>query len=600
MQQFDFNYAPYDSLNARQLADLQAAVQIAFFDDDAVIIEPQQPPEHLYVVMKGLIKEIGENGEVAALYRSHDTFDAQGLVQGGSPNRFVVAEQALVYLIPKETVMSLTRANSRFAAYFYSSVADKLADLTKGGSGEMAGLFNAKVRDAYSRESLWLDGAVSVLEAAKAMRDARTKSVLVRQEGQVGLFTESALRNLIIEGGSVDSPIARWSTFDLITVDIDDFVFNALLLMTRHNIQRVIVTENSVPGGALEQIDVLAYLTNHSHLVAGRLDRARTLDELAEVAQHMQQSVQLLHKNGMQPPQLAQLMQVLNGKLFEKTWRMIAPEAVYRHSCLLVMGSEGRGEQILKTDQDNALILDEAADEHAAAAAAQAFSEALARFGYPPCAGGIMVSQEQWRQKLPEFKKTVVDWCIRPSAQSMMNLAIFADARAVAGNAALLEAVKQHLHKHMLGDAGMLMMFARAVSQFDHDNQGFFSQLLRRSGQENMDVKKMGLFPIVHGIRALSLEAGLSETNTFERIQALRARNKLSEPMSRDLAEALRYLMSMRLKAGLLSLKDNRVTAPNQLPLEHLSALERDLLKDALQVVKRFKQLIRQHFHIND
>lgn len=600
MQHLDFDYAPYDSLTPRQRQDLQQAVQIAFYDDDAVVIEPQQPIEHLYVVMKGLVKEIGENGEVAALYRTHDTFDAQGLVQGGSPNRFVVAEQALLYLIPKDTVMQLTRSNSRFAAYFYNSVADKFADLAGSNGGEMAALFNAKVRDACRRMPLWLDGGTPVFQAALAMREHKTKSVLVRDNERTGLFTESAFRNLIIENGNPQSPVSQWSTFELISIDIDDFVFDALLAMTQHNIQRVIVRENGQPVAALEQIDVLAYLTNHSHLVAGRLDSADTLDELAAVAQQMQQSVQFLHKNGMQPPQLAQLMQVLNGRLFEKAWRIIAPAQLYADSCLIVMGSEGRGEQILKSDQDNALILGETADPAAAEVAAAEFSATLARFGYPPCAGGIMVSNPEWRKPLDEFKQTVLQWCRRPSAEGMMKLAIFTDARAVAGKTELLDEVKHSLQQHMLADAGMLMMFARAVSQFDHDAQGFFSQLLRRSGHEKMDVKKMGLFPIVHGVRALALENRLSETNTFERIKALHARNKLSAQMSRDLAEALRYLMAMRLKAGLLSLQDNRVTAPNQLPLEHLSTLERDLLKDALQVVKRFKLQIRQHFHIPD
>ena len=95
------------------------------------------------------------------------------------------------------------------------------------------------------------------------------------------------------------------------------------------------------------------------------------------------------------------------------------------------------------------------------------------------------------------------------------------------------------------------------------------------------------------------MEARLEETNTFERIQKLVQLNVLDEQLGKDVAEAQRYLMELRLKSGLLSLNNGQVSEPNQVDLQTLSTLERDLLKDALQVVKRFKNVIRHHFHLN-
>lgn len=180
----------------------------------------------------------------------------------------------------------------------------------------------------------------------------------------------------------------------------------------------------------------------------------------------------------------------------------------------------------------------------------------------------------------------------------MMNLAIFIDAKVVAGDASMLAEVKDHLYRHMMNDAGMLMTFARAVEQFDSHSHGFFAQLLHRQ-PERLDVKKMGQFPIVHGIRALSLQARLEETNTFERIQKLVQAGVLNEGLGRDIAEALSYLMDLRLKANLAILAGQTDHQPNQLDFKDLSTLERDLLKDALAVVKRFKGVIRHHFHLN-
>ena len=599
MERFDFNYPPYDFLSRPQRDMLQQSVNIAFFKDHEIIIEAAQPIEHLYVVIKGLIKETGADGEVLALYREHDTFEARALVEGCSHHQFIVEEEALVYTIPKATVLQLMEENPRFGAYFYASVAEKLSSHTVDhNTQEFESLFTAKVRDAYRENTVWLEGSASILEAARSMKANKTKSLLVRHDGQTGLFTESAFRDIAIAGASGEEEICRWSTFELICVDIDDFVFNALLRMTQFNIQRVIVTENQVPVGALEQIDVLAYFSNHTHLVAQRLERAQSIDELVGIAAQMTDSIQILRNNGVRAPQLAQLMQVLNTSLFKKVWRMLAPDDLYANSCLIVMGSEGRGEQILKTDQDNALILRENIDLELARHTAEQFSATLERLGYPPCPGKIMVNNESWRKTLPEFKKMVSQWCYSPGPESMMNLAIFIDAKAVAGDDSLLDEVKNHLQKTMSNDAGMLMAFARAVELFDGHSKGFFTQLISRGQNEKMDIKKMGIFPVVHGIRALSLEKRIEETNSFDRIQKLVQAKVLDKQLGEDTAEALSYLMDLRLKAGFAALNSPMPSEPNQVDMQSLSTLERDLLKDALQVVKRFKGMVRHHFHL--
>lgn len=599
MERFDFNYPPYDFLSRQQRETLQNTVNIAFFKNGEIIIEAEQPIEHLYVVIKGLVKETGADGEVLALYREHDTFEARALVEGCSHHQFAVEEEALVYTIPKATVLQLMEANPRFGAYFYASVAEKLSSHSVShDEHEFESLFTAKVRDAYRANTVWLEGSASILEAAQAMKTNKTKTILIHHQGKVGLFTESAFRDIVIAGAPTSAPVSEWSPFELIAVDIEDFVFNALLRMTQFNIQRVIVTENGEPVGALEQIDVLAYFSNHTHLVAQRLERAQSIDELVGIAAQMTDSIQILRNNGVRAPQLAQLMQVLNTSLFEKVWRLLAPPELYDNACLIVMGSEGRGEQILKTDQDNALILREGTDMALAQQTAEQFSATLERLGYPPCPGKIMVNNAAWCQTLPDFKKMITRWCLEPGPEAMMNLAIFIDAKAVAGDAALLDEAKAHLQKIMSNDAGMLMAFARAVELFDGHSKGFFAQLLNRNQNEKMDIKKMGIFPVVHGIRALSLEARIEDTHSFDRIQKLVQAKVLDKALGEDTAEALSYLMDLRLKAGFAALSNPMPSEPNQIDMQSLSTLERDLLKDALQVVKRFKNMVRHHFHL--
>lgn len=600
MDTFDFSHAPYRYLNTSEQIALQKAVNIVFFNDGETVIQANQAIEHLYVVIKGLVQEVGADGEMLTLYHPHDTFDTRALMEGGSPHRFVVAEQALLYAIPKETVSQLISSNHRFGAYCYTRIADKLAQLShRNNESEFESLFTAKVRDAYKADkTLWLDGNTTYFQAAQALKTNKTKSALVRHNEQIGVFTESAFRDMVITGNSPQDSILNSTAFNLISTDIDDFVFNALLRMMHHRIQRVVVLENGEAVGTLEQIDVLAYFSNHSHLVAQRLERAQTIDDLVDISGQMTRSIELLRSNGVRAPQLAQLMQVLNTSLFEKAWRLIASPQLYEQSCLIVMGSEGRGEQILKTDQDNALILHPNADPAEAQAAAEQFSATLARLGYPPCSGNIMVNNPMWRKNVDDFKQMAFSWIRSATPDNMMYLAIFCDAKAVAGDVTLLADVKAHLQQYLSHDSGMLMAFARAVDMFDDHRSGFFTQLLKRNQQEKLDIKKIGQFPIVHGVRALALELRLEENNTFERIQKLVQHHIINEDFAKDLSEALSYLMDLRLQTNLALFRGGS-GKPNQLDYGKLTALERELLKDALKVVKQFKQIVRYHFHIS-
>lgn len=118
MERFDFNFPPYEYLTGNERANLQSTVDIAFFEDETVIIEANQPVDYLYVVIKGLVREMNAEGEVVGLYHAKDTFEARALVEGQTPHRFIVQEEALVYTLPKATILELMESNPRFGAYF--------------------------------------------------------------------------------------------------------------------------------------------------------------------------------------------------------------------------------------------------------------------------------------------------------------------------------------------------------------------------------------------------------------------------------------------------------------------------------------------------
>ncbi|MBK0415269.1 cyclic nucleotide-binding/CBS domain-containing protein [Chromobacterium haemolyticum] len=598
MQRFDFSYAPFDTLSPDERLRLEACADILFYANEQTVLAPDAPVTALYVVIKGVVREMAGD-EIVALYRAQDGFDARATAAGQTSRRFIVQEEALLYSLPRAEVLALTESNPRFGAYFYASVSEKLGRLAqRAGQRELQTLLAATVRDVGGRQPVFVDGGASLRDAAAAMKAHKSKSVLLRGHGRLGILTTTDFRDIVLNGASSDAPAAEYCQYELLTIDIDDFLFNALLLMTRRNLRRLVVTEHGEPVSMLAQVDVLSYFSNHSHLIAQRLERAATLDELAEVAEQIPRLVRILSGHGVKALQLGRLVQSLNARLFARAWRLIAPPELVANSCLLVLGSEGRGEQILKTDQDNALLLRDGAPWPQLEASCQAFSAALARFGYPPCPGNIMLSHPDWRFSGTELRDRLHRWVHSPDGDALMRLAIFVDAEAVCGDPALLEDAQNYLRATLRDDAGFFSRFARAIEQFDTP-LGLFSHLQTRDrdGRAALDLKKGGIFPLVHGIRALALEYGVSENNSQQRLQELVAQGRLERGLAEDVGEALSYLMQLRLDQGLERLAAGK-PADNLLEPEKLSSLERDLLKDTLGVVKRFKAQLRHHYRL--
>ena len=289
--------------------------------------------------------------------------------------------------------------------------------------------------------------------------------------------------------------------------------------------------------GVLEALDLFSFMSNHSYLINIQIIESKDLAGLAQAAKHINRLITLLHQGGTKVSLIAALVQELNARLFERTWQLIAPPDLVLNSCLFVMGSEGRGEQLLKTDQDNGLVLgDNYTPPANLAEICDNFSAALRDFGYPDCPGNIMLSNPVWRQTASDFTRMARQWLLMPSPDSLMSLAIFLDAHAVCGDASLLEGVRLGVFGVVTDNDAMLARFASAINSFP-ESGGWWNRLLLRgdSDEESLDLKKAGIFPLVHGIRCMALEHRLSDLGTVARIERLVTAGKLTAAMGADL-----------------------------------------------------------------
>jgi CBS domain-containing protein len=403
------------------------------------------------------------------------------------------------------------------------------------------------------------------------------------------------LRRLLLE-----TAVRDVCHFDIVSVDLDDFIFEALLLMTKHDKRRLAIRSNSHYVGFLEDIDILGLFAGNSQLIPGRIDRSRSIDDLAGAAQDIQAQVERLHRQGLKVDVIAEITSDLNRRLLTQLFGMTAPPSIREAGCLLVMGSEGRGEQTVRTDQDNAILL--ARDVPAADLAQfrEAFSGALARFGFPPCPGNVMARNPIWSQSLDGFIHQLRAWVLQGDAEAAMNIAIFVDAVSIAGPPDILTRAKEALFDLMRGEAALLARFASLIETFATPNLGVFSTIMATvgAGPDEIDIKKAGTFPIVHGVRTLAIDKGVLATPTAARIEALVEAGSLEPAFGRDLISALHAFMEFRLQSQVRALHTRTMQNESVVRLDEITTVERDILRDALRIVRQFREIIRNRHNL--
>ena len=417
----------------------------------------------------------------------------------------------------------------------------------------------------------------------------------------LGILTDTDIcRAVSDQQNPTTTPCQRYASFNLRTIDADDEIGDALLTMTRYRIHRLpVIDVNGEVAGVLGQSDMLAHIGHHSQLISLQIEQAKDLPSLATAVELIGRYIRAQHQNGIKIGNVSRMVQTLNAQVFTKLWQLIVPDEVMKNTCVIVMGSEGRGEQIMRTDQDNALIIRDGYSHPDLAQFAETFNHHLATLGYPLCDGNIMMTNPLWRQPLKQFKAQIGLWFRNTDPIHSIYLSAIFDGDYVCGDETLLTSVREHLKvAHHQSDLMFVRQFARAALQFGDVGQWWQKFVPRLSGKPSsydIDLKKAGIFPLVHGIRTLALENDIFDAPSSKgRLKALVQVRALTQQRADTLLEALEFFMAQRLSVA-LSTDDKHA---RQVDPTTLSALERNLLNECLAVVKSFKGQLSRHYQL--
>ncbi|MDY0051930.1 MAG: putative nucleotidyltransferase substrate binding domain-containing protein, partial [Aliarcobacter sp.] len=318
------------------------------------------------------------------------------------------------------------------------------------------------------------------------------------------------------------------------------------------------------------------------------------VDDLKSASKDLLNIIKSLHAKGVKVNHISNLIGQLNTKVYQKLYKIVLPTELQKDACLIVMGSEGRNEQIIKTDQDNALVVKDGIDVEQYRTYMNDITRHLIDFGYPLCEGNIMVSNPFWCKTVSEYKSETARWIEAPDMQNYMDLAIFFDSFAVAGDKDLLINLKDDLFNKLHDKDVFMAYFAKATLTFDTPNT--IANFMTK--KHNIDIKKAGVFPIVQGIRSLALREKIRETTTVKRIKILEEKKILEKNKAAELLEAFDVVNTLRLKSQLENILDGE-NINNEIDTHTLGKIERDLLKDSFKIIIEFKKFINYTFRID-
>ena len=596
------DHLPFSLLDEKTLKTIEASSQIAYYPQDTVLIEEESLPKNVFVIIKGVVKA-SEDDELTDLYHANDTFGAIEMIrQKGGKDSYVVTQELICFEIPKDVFLEVTHANKAFKTYFLSSLMERMEMMKEKKENLKASeMMLARVDEHLLHSVCVVNADTPIVEALMKLESTRSVALIVKNEFGYGIVTDADLRYYILHKEEDDlKQISQLQSYPVIAVAEDELLFNVLLVMTEHNIKHLPVEDdNNNIVGVLELTDLLSYLSNQTHLIAVQMQRANSVEEVIAASNRIDIMINLLYSKGVKSRYIARLVSEINKKMYAKLFEFIFPKEWHKKTTLLLLGSEGRGEQILRTDQDNAIIFENGFDPEDKEEVLLNFIETLDKIGFPRCKGKVMVINPKWSRELDGYKDEMRKWINTPDAQGLLDMAIFYDTYAVAGNIELFKALRSFLFKKVQSHKEYLSYFAKSIESFDSP-LGLFSRFfMNEKGHKNeIDIKKGALFSLIHGVRALALEHSITKTNTTERIKELNNVGYMNKEDAQDLLETLEVINTLRLSAQLDKLQDEK-EINNYICLTTLGKLERDTLKEALKTVESFKKRVSYHFHLS-
>lgn len=448
----------------------------------------------------------------------------------------------------------------------------------------------------------------SIRTVLTVMQREDVGSMVICGEDQhpLGIFTlHDLLYRVALEQRGLDQPISEVMRTKLITLPPDALAYEAALAMARNRIRHILIVENGRLRGVISERDLFSLQIVSLRVISSGIRAAQRPEELVPYGVEIRNLAHALLEQGIGAEQLTQFISTLNDMLTQRVieLELAAHDLAGIEVCWIAMGSEGRFEQTLSTDQDNGIIFRCPPDREPGRAreillpVAQRINRILADCGFPLCKGEIMAGNAKWCLSLHEWKRIFASWIHRADAPELLNATIFFDFRALFGEACLADELRAALHalieenrlflRRMVENAlanrpplGVLRDFALS----DKDGE-----------PHTIDLKVNGITPFVDAARVFSLSAAVDETNTARRLRAAAGKLGIETERVEAWVDAFYFIQLLRLRNHHKQVIESRPLS-NRIDPYTLNDLDRTFLKESLKQARKIQGVMEKLF----
>jgi CBS domain-containing protein len=497
-----------------------------------------------------------------------------------------------------------------------------VSDATQHDLTELA--MDTRVGQLVRKSPLVCLPSTPLQQVFEVMEREKAGSMLVADESGAiqGILTRyDLIKRILLPKLPLSTPISQVMSTGIKTIDADSGALEAMLTMARHKVRHLPVLHHGFLVGMVSERDLFNFQRSSLRILSSTIDQAETIADLRICAAEVLSLARRLMAQGVAATSLARLVSHLNDAMTRRVIGIIETQLAAEMASLpkwswLALGSEGREEQTVATDQDNAIIFDGDGPTHREAFKkfAAAVNNGLAEIGFPLCKGGVMAMNDKWCRSADEWRESLSNWFRSPQPEALLDANIFFDFRGLYGETRLAEDLRAWLSGQVeehrlflrslaqdairdevgkLGSNSVAISIARAMRK-----RGYLMEWLAPS---KLEMKRSGTAPVVYFARVLALAKGLSATSTDERLKSLAEQNAMSESESQQMRDAFNVLQRYRLKAQLTYAtraltEDQGEISPNILDLDVLSSHQIEQLSAALSTLSGLRARLEMDF----
>jgi len=623
------NYPPFSFLSLREINTLSEEVSIVYKEKDSIVFkENEAAHDSFYVIHKGAVALIkGNKNEIINISDEGDLIGLRPLITHENYKMEARAhEESILYAIPSDLFKPYALKNKDVANFLIESFASNTENpYSESHRGKLYGeVVNEEILGGsqklldfqpvkYSKKIITCTPSTPANSIAEMMTKKNVGAILVvENELPIGIVTDKDLRNKIVTGAfPITAQAASIMNSPVITYPKKMTITQAQMAMIKSNISYLCLTKDGTPNtkavGILSKHDVMVAIGNNPAVLIKAIKRCKKSKEIKPIRQNIMRLLQGYIDQNIPMTLTTKIITELNDvciqqviKLSLKKMKTPPPVAF----SWLALGSQGRSEQLLHTDQDNALVYEDVPEEEATETKkyflelATHVNKGLFEIGYDYCPAEMMASNPNWCLSVSEWKKKVLHWITNTGKNEVLLSFIFFDYSLTYGDSKIVNELSDYIFETIKANPVFYLHLVSGALQSPSPT-GFFRQFLVEQDGANKDtfnIKNRALMPLADAARLLILYHSVkSISNTAERFEKLAE----LEPNNRELylscAYSYKALLKFRTKQGLLHNDSGQYIA-----LDSLTKLEKIKLKNTFKTIKDLQELITVRFNASN